>query len=120
MIAWERPRRIFQFSIKKPFPKPGNYSNFFLARPAPPCYLLCMTPLETELTDALAASQQQNAELRQEIDLLKQKINALVRRIFGAKSEQLEPRAAGAAPDRNGRPGPAAGKIRRLPRGLRR
>ena len=91
MIAWERPRRIFQFSIKKPFRKPGNYSNFFLARPAPPCYLLCMTPLETELTDALAASQQQNAELRQEIDLLKQKINALVRRIFGAKSEQLNP-----------------------------
>ena len=50
-----------------------------------------MTPREAELTAALAASQQQNVELRQEMDLLKQKIDALVRRLFGTKSEQLNP-----------------------------
>ena len=50
-----------------------------------------MTPREAELTAALAASQQENAQLRQETALLQQKIDALVRRIFGAKSEQLNP-----------------------------
>lgn len=50
-----------------------------------------MTPREAELSAALAASQQENARLRQEVALLQQKIDALVRRIFGAKSEQLNP-----------------------------
>ncbi len=50
-----------------------------------------MTPREAELTAALAASQLENAQLRQEVALLKQKVDALVRRVFGAKSEQLNP-----------------------------
>ena len=79
---------------------PGNYNNFFLALSAPPCYLLCMTSREAELSAAPAASQQENARLRQELTLLKQKIDALVRRLSGSKSEQLEPRPAGAFPDR--------------------
>ena len=45
-----------------------------------------MTPREAELTAALAASQQQILELKQENELLKQKIDALVHRIFGASS----------------------------------
>ena len=50
-----------------------------------------MTPREAELSAALAASKLDIAQLRQENQLLKQKIDALVRRIFGAKSEQLNP-----------------------------
>lgn len=50
-----------------------------------------MTPREAELSAALAASQQQNVALNQEIEILKQKIDALVRRIFGAKSEKMNP-----------------------------
>ena len=50
-----------------------------------------MTLREAELSAALAASQQENARLRQEVVLLQQKIDALVRRIFGSKSEQLNP-----------------------------
>ena len=70
---------------------PGNYSNKILACRSPACYLLCMTPREAELSAALAASQRENAQLRQELELLKQKIDALVRRVFGSKSEQLNP-----------------------------
>lgn len=50
-----------------------------------------MTPPEAELTAALAASQRQVAELKQENELLRQKIDALVKRIFGAKSEKMNP-----------------------------
>ena len=50
-----------------------------------------MTPLEAELTAALDASQRQIAELKQENGLLRQKIDALVKRIFGAKSEKMDP-----------------------------
>ncbi len=50
-----------------------------------------MTRREAELTAALAASQQQIVELKQENELLKQKIDALVRRIFGAGSEKINP-----------------------------
>ena len=57
-----------------------------------------MTPLEAKLTAALTASQQQNVQLRQEnadlrqaVKLLNQKVDALVRRIFGARSEKLDP-----------------------------
>ena len=42
-----------------------------------------MTPLEARLTEEVAA-------LREENKLLREKINLLVRRIFGAKSEQLD------------------------------
>jgi hypothetical protein len=69
--------------------KPGNYNNKSLARRGLPCDTLCMTPHEAELTAALAASRQENVELRQEVELLKQKIDAIVRRIFGASSEKL-------------------------------
>jgi len=50
-----------------------------------------MTPLEEELTAALAASQRQVVELKEENELLRQKIDALVKRIFGAKSEKMNP-----------------------------
>ena len=50
-----------------------------------------VTRREAELTAALAASQQQIVELKQENELLKQKIDALVRRIFGAGSEKINP-----------------------------
>ena len=86
--------------------EPGNYNNIFLARRGLPCYLLCMTPREAELTAALAASEQQVAELKQENELLKQKIDALVRRIFGAGSE----------PERSGdRPPQAARRVKAQP-----
>lgn len=50
-----------------------------------------MTPREAELTAALAASQQQVVELKRENEILKLKIDALVRRIFGVKSEKIDP-----------------------------
>jgi len=50
-----------------------------------------MTPLEAKLTAALDASQRQVVELKQENELLKRKIDALVKRIFGAKSEKMNP-----------------------------
>jgi transposase len=70
-----------------------------------------MTPLEAELTAALDASQRQIAELKQENGLLRQKIDALVKRIFGAKSEKMDPAQlelfmAGLDPD--GEPAPPA------------
>lgn len=57
-----------------------------------------MTPRETELTErlaqceaALAASQQHVARLEAENALLRQKIDLLVRRVFGSSSEALDP-----------------------------
>lgn len=50
-----------------------------------------MTPHEAELTAALAASRQQVVELQQENEILKRKIDALVKRIFGARSEKMDP-----------------------------
>jgi len=50
-----------------------------------------MTPLEAELTAALAESQRQVAEFRQENELLRRKIDALVKRIFGTRSEKMDP-----------------------------
>ncbi len=50
-----------------------------------------MTSREAELTAALAASQQQVVELKQENEILRLKIDALVRRIFGVKSEKIDP-----------------------------
>ena len=97
------PGRDFRGSDKSRAVKPGNYNNIFLARRGLPCDPLCMTPREAELTAALAASQQQIVELKQENELLKQKVDALVRRIFGTSSEKINPHQlelfmAGAAP----------------------
>lgn len=78
-------------SVRKRCLRPGNYNNKFLALGTTLCDRLGMTPREAELTAALAASQQHNVELKQEIEFLKQKIDALVRRIFGAKSEKMNP-----------------------------
>ena len=65
-----------------------------------------MTRREAELTAALAASQQQIVELKQENELLRQKIDAFVRRIFGAGSE----------PERSGdRPPQAARRVKAQP-----
>jgi len=50
-----------------------------------------MTPLEAELTAALEGSQRQVAEFRQENEFLRRKIDALVKRIFGARSEKIDP-----------------------------
>ena len=56
-----------------------------------------MTPLEARLTEEVAALrlenqqfQEDNRQLRQENKLLREKIDLLVKRIFGAKSEQLD------------------------------
>ena len=57
------------------------------------------TPREKELSEALARATAENArvsdelaELRTENKLLREKIDLLVKRIFGAKSEQLDER----------------------------
>lgn len=71
--------------------EPGNYSNFLLAFHSHLWYLLFMTPLEAELTAALEGSQRQVAEFRQENEFLRRKIDALVKRIFGARSEKIDP-----------------------------
>jgi transposase len=48
-----------------------------------------MTPREQELTRQLEESQTALTQARQEITLLRQKLDALARRFFGKKSEQL-------------------------------
>ena len=50
-----------------------------------------MTPREAELTRQLERCQQALTESRRENALLRQKIDLLVRRVFGASSEQLDP-----------------------------
>ncbi len=49
-----------------------------------------MTPLEARLTEELEALGEDNRQLRKENKLLREKIDLLVKRIFGAKSEQLD------------------------------
>jgi len=49
-----------------------------------------MTPLEVKLTKEIEALRATNKAQQIEIKLLKEKIDLLVRRIFGAKSEQLD------------------------------
>ena len=49
-----------------------------------------MTPLEAQLTEENAALRAQVKAQQIEVKLLKEKIDLLVRRIFGAKSEQLD------------------------------
>jgi len=48
------------------------------------------TPREAELMAQLARASAENAELRTEIKLLREKIHALVRKVFGAQSEKLD------------------------------
>jgi len=50
-----------------------------------------MTPRETELTEQLAHCQAALLESQRENALLRQKIDLLVRRVFGASSEALDP-----------------------------
>ncbi len=50
-----------------------------------------MTQRETELTERLARCESALAESRQENALLRQKIDLLVRRVFGSSSETLDP-----------------------------
>ena len=50
-----------------------------------------MTPRETELASELQACQQKLAAAEQLIALLRQKLDALARRLFGKSSEQLDP-----------------------------
>lgn len=48
-----------------------------------------MTPREAQLTEQLSAALEQVARLEKENKLLQEKVEALVKRIFGAKSEKL-------------------------------
>lgn len=50
-----------------------------------------MTARERELTDQLEQCQRALAESRRENEFLRQKIDLLVRRVFGSSSEQLDP-----------------------------
>jgi transposase len=50
-----------------------------------------MSPREAELTRQLEQALQVIAELRRENQLLREKVNLLVRRVFGASSEQIHP-----------------------------
>src|SRR5215470_15747010 len=49
-----------------------------------------MTPREQALSRQLEACQQELAEARRENQLLRQKMDALVRRVFGSSSERLD------------------------------
>src|SRR5438874_12416424 len=49
-----------------------------------------MTPREKELARQLESCQQELAAARQENELLRQKIDLLVRRVFGSSSERLD------------------------------
>jgi transposase len=49
-----------------------------------------MTPLEAGLTEENEALRKENARQAQEIKLLREKIDLLVRRVFGASSEKLD------------------------------
>ncbi len=50
-----------------------------------------MTPLELRLTEEVEALRLQNTRLQQENKLLRDKIDLLVRRVFGASSEKFDP-----------------------------
>ena len=49
-----------------------------------------MTPREAQLTEQLEQCQSDLVEARQEIALLRQKIDLLVKRVFGSSSEELD------------------------------
>jgi len=65
---------------------------------------------EAELIQQLAERDAQLAQAKQEIALLKEKIDALARRLFGKKSEQLDPQQLQLLFQELEAPGPAAGK----------
>lgn len=50
-----------------------------------------MTPSEIQLEKELKECRAQLAEARRENELLRQKIDLLVKRIFGSSSEQMDP-----------------------------
>lgn len=50
-----------------------------------------MTPREAELMEQVRRRDEENARLKTQVKLLEQKIDALARRIFGVKSEKLNP-----------------------------
>src|SRR5260370_36078926 len=50
-----------------------------------------MTPRETELLSELAQTQEDLRRLAQENKLLREKIDALLRKLFGASSEKIDP-----------------------------
>ena len=50
-----------------------------------------MSPREAELTQQLEQALQVNAALQRENQLLREKINLLLRRVFGASSEKMDP-----------------------------
>ncbi len=49
-----------------------------------------MTPLEARLTKENEALRRENARQAQEIKILREKIDLLVRRVFGASSEKMD------------------------------
>jgi transposase len=51
---------------------------------------MMMTPLEARLTEEVAALRQENQRMAQENKLLREKVDLLVRRIFGKSSESLD------------------------------
>ena len=55
------------------------------------CAPMTNSPREAELLAAIAARDEEIERLRKEIALVNQKIDLLVRRIFGASSEKLDP-----------------------------
>ena len=93
-----------------------------------------MTPRETELTLQLEQCQQALLESRRENALLRQKIDLLVKRVFGSSSEELNPAqlellmqlpqsaavpVAAAAPEKKQQPkSPAKQRMARLPENL--
>ena len=51
---------------------------------------MTMTPLEAKLTEEVKALRLENQRITQENKLLREKVDLLVRRIFGKSSEQLD------------------------------
>ena len=69
-----------------------------------------LTAMQTELAEARSSFQQERLRLLQENTLLRQKLDALARRLFGQKSEQLAPAQLQLLFQELEAPGPAVGK----------
>src|SRR4051794_5837602 len=67
-------------------------------------------PREQELLQQIAQRDAEVQRLRQENELLRQKIDALARQLFGKKSEQLDPAQLQLLFQELAAPGPALGK----------
>jgi hypothetical protein len=65
---------------------------------------------EAELVNLLEAQEEELRRLRQENELLRQKLGALARRLFGPKSEQLDKNQLLLLLQEAETPGPALGK----------